>query len=155
MTSSSISVRARLPILAPDAERALRVVLYFMRNRARGPISAREAANFLGETPARVAKILEDLGSQGIVRSPRGPRGGHELTVAPESLSVGAVVAAVQPEGLEMRCLFGDRLCDKRRMCEIHDRWTAVIDRVAKTLDETTIAQLLGDGPPKPASLAD
>jgi len=76
------------------AEYALRTVVSLAK-RAGRPTSARDLAITTGVPPSYQVKVLQLLGRAGIVSSLRGLRGGFALTEAPESLSVQAVIRAV------------------------------------------------------------
>src|SRR5262245_64660671 len=72
-------------------------------------VSARVLADRSRIPPAILANILKDLTRVGVVRSARGVHGGYELAVAPEELSVGRLVRALEGEVPLVECVPGSR----------------------------------------------
>ncbi|MBI3723116.1 Rrf2 family transcriptional regulator [bacterium] len=58
--------------------------------------SVREVAELYHISKPLLANVMKDMARFGFVRSVRGMRGGYELALAPESLSVGRVVEALE-----------------------------------------------------------
>lgn len=58
--------------------------------------SVREVAETYRMSQPLLANVMKDLARLGFVRSVRGTKGGYELAVAPEGLSVGRVVEALE-----------------------------------------------------------
>jgi Rrf2 family protein len=100
----------------------------------------------LGAPANYLSKILRRLAQKGLLRSVRGPHGGFELLVAPESLTTSELVEAVDEVVVHAHCLLGDRLCDPDDPCDAHVRWTTLMERVRRPLEDTSMADLLGDG---------
>lgn len=58
--------------------------------------SVREMAELYRMSQPLLANVMKDLARLGFVRSVRGTKGGYELALAPEGLSVGRVVEALE-----------------------------------------------------------
>jgi len=142
-----MNARARLPVLSPGAEQALRTVLHIARNRSRGPLTATEVARSLGEAKSGIARTLNQLTEIGVLRTPRGPEGGYELAGPPETIATGRIIDSAEDTSKLARCLLSDRLCDARRQCAVHERWSAVWARALQVLDETPISHFLDEEP--------
>jgi len=99
-----------------------------------------------------LAKILQGLVAADILVSVRGPKGGFRLTRAPEQITVGEVVAALEgPQALE-GCIMGFPRCDADNPCPLHDAWSAVKAQVSSSMTEATIRDLQRmDGKQPPA----
>lgn len=145
---------ATRPLLSQTAEHALRAVLYLARHRPQGLVPAREIARALGAPQNYLSKTLRRLAKQGLLRSVRGPNGGFELSVHPGSLSLSKVLDAVDESAKPSTiCLIGDRACNLSDPCEVHVRWTTLIQQVLRPMEETSMADLLGgvsDAAPTP-----
>ena len=139
------SYPVRLPLLSQTAEHALRAVLYLARHRAKGLVPASEIARALGAPQNYLSKTLRRLARRGLLRSVRGPKGGFELLVDPEALSASQILDAVG-ESVESlpTCLLGDHACDPSDPCEVHVRWTMLVEQVLRPMEETSVADLLG-----------
>lgn len=136
---------ARLPLLSQTAEHALRAVLYLARHRGEGLVPASKIARALGAPPNYLSKTLQRLAQEGVLRSARGPRGGFELLLDPKALSAFHILDSVN-EGVESlpTCLLGDHPCDPDDPCQVHVRWTMLVEQVLRPMEETSVADLLG-----------
>ena len=90
--------------------------------------------------PARfLEQVFRDLKKAGIVRSKRGPRGGYELSRAPDDLRVGDIVRAIEgPTSLGANELRGRAAGHE----VVRDVLAALGRRVEECFDEVTFADL-------------
>ena len=136
---------ARLPLLSQTAEHALRAVLYLARHRDEGLVPANEIAHALGAPSNYLSKTLQRLAQERVLRSARGPKGGFELLIDPEVLSAFHILDAVSDRVESLpTCLLGDHPCDAGDPCEVHVRWTMLVQQILRPLEETSVADLLG-----------
>ncbi len=89
-----------------------------------------------------LAKILQDLARDGLLRSSKGPRGGFRLSQAPEEVSMLKIVEAVDGSGRLDRCIGGSPECNDHAACGMHDSWKALRSRIIGYLEGTSIADL-------------
>jgi Rrf2 family iron-sulfur cluster assembly transcriptional regulator len=89
-----------------------------------------------------LAKILQDLARDGLLRSSKGPRGGFRLTQPPGEISMLRIVEAVDGAGRLDRCIGGSPECNDRAPCGMHDSWKVLQSRIIKYLEGTTVADL-------------
>lgn len=124
------------------SELAIRAALYLALQPPGKLSPVHEIAQGTGLPEPYLAKILRRLTSSGLVRAFRGPGRGMELGRSPESISLWAVVRAmegpVQPEW----CVLGLQACSKDSPCPLHDHWIPLRDEIQRLLDETTLATL-------------
>jgi Rrf2 family transcriptional regulator, iron-sulfur cluster assembly transcription factor len=131
-------------MLSQTAEYAVRAALYLAGEDQNGrTIPAETIAAALGAPANYMSKTLHQLAKAGIVLGLRGPTGGFRLAVAPERLTVARIVETFDAPVAKPMCLLGDRLCDSRRPCEAHHRWTAMTEAMQAPMAQTTVADLL------------
>ena len=87
-------------------------------------------------------KILQQLTRERILRSNKGPTGGFSLRVPPADLTLRRVVAIVDGEDEEPRCIAGFAECNDSIPCPMHDSWKPLRGGIMDYLDNTTIAAL-------------
>jgi DNA-binding IscR family transcriptional regulator len=58
-------------------------------------------AEALGESPVMVRRLFPPLHDAGLILQKKGPSGGAKLSVAPKSIGLGDVFAAIEPGWLE------------------------------------------------------
>jgi Rrf2 family iron-sulfur cluster assembly transcriptional regulator len=118
------------------AVRALRS-LADHRGRVKGPV----LAETVGSTSGFVSQVLHPLVRQGWVRSDPGPAGGYSLAVDLTSVSVLAVIEAVEGPTDSGRCVLADRLCNESGTCALHVPWLRARAQLLGELAATSVAE--------------
>lgn len=131
---------------------------------ARLPPGERLPAARLAETQALprqfLDRILLDLNRHGWVDSRRGPRGGHTLAVAPEALTFGQVVRALDGPLALLPCVSKTayRRCDdcaSEAACAVRGVFAEVRDAASALMDRYSLADALAaESPAAPAARA-
>lgn len=73
-----------------------RAVVDLARNYSRGPVQSADIAGRQAIPEAYLEQLLTVLRKGGLIRSTRGPHGGHELARPPDQISLADVVAALE-----------------------------------------------------------
>ncbi len=118
------------------AVRALRS-LAGASGRVKGPV----LAEAVGSTSGFVSQVLNPLVRQGWVHSDPGPSGGYSLAVDLGSVSVLAVIEAIEGPTESGRCVLADRPCNEAGMCALHVPWLRARDQLLRELDATSVAE--------------
>jgi len=118
------------------AVRALRV-LADAPGRVKGPA----LADAVGSTSGFVSQVLNPLVRQGWVRSDPGPWGGYSLEVPLGSVSVLAVIEAIEGPTDSGRCVLADRPCNETGTCALHVPWLRARAQLLRELDATSVAE--------------
>jgi len=74
----------------------VRALYELARHRDRGPLQSRDIAQRQGIPEAYLHQLLGALGRAGLVRSTRGPQGGHQLARQPERITLLDVMRALE-----------------------------------------------------------
>lgn len=129
-------------IYSRASEYAIRAFIRLAQAQPGEFILAREIAAQSGVPAHFLAKILQQLARQGMLRSSKGPAGGFRLRLDPARISLLRIVAAL--DGLEdfERCIGGRAECNDRADCGMHDSWKALRSRIMEFLEGTSIADL-------------
>ena len=133
--------------LTKKSEYALVAVCHFARVGQR-VTSAREIAEQHGVPLPLLMNVLKKLSRAGQVRSVRGARGGYHLAVAPEQLTLSAVIEAVEGPVRLVSCIRvspGDRGCKRFAYCSIRRPVHKVHQQLVKFLGGVTVADLAFD----------
>lgn len=118
------------------AVRALRVLA-----QAPGRVKGPALAQSVGSTSGFVSQVLNPLVRQGWVRSDPGPAGGYTLVVELDSVSVLAVIEAIEGPTDSGRCVLADRSCNERGPCALHEPWSRARDHLLDELDGVSVAE--------------
>ncbi|TAK33194.1 MAG: Rrf2 family transcriptional regulator [Chloroflexota bacterium] len=87
-------------------------------------------------------QLLTVLRKAGIVRSTRGPKGGHVLAKLPADMTLGEVVAALEGPLSPIGCVGDVHVCPQSAECVQREVWQQVKEAMDAVLDATTIESL-------------
>ena len=122
-------------------------VIELARRYGQGPVQCAEIAACQKIPEAYLDQLLSSLRRCGIVRSVRGPHGGHELARDPRQLTLGDVVTALEgpvvPHEFVHAPSSDDAGTDWRAACAVRNAWLAAVEASQRELDRTTIQDLL------------
>src|SRR3979490_1313580 len=122
-------------------------VIELARRAGQGPVQCAEIAASQKIPESYLDQLLSSLRRVGIVRSVRGPHGGHELARDPRQLTLGDIVTAL--EGPVVPLAFVNEAsadaegADWWAACAVRNAWLAATEASQRVLDQTTIQDLL------------
>jgi len=90
-----------------------------------------------------LAKILQRLMKQDIVKSVRGVKGGFRLAKQPRDINLLQVVEAIQGVSAANICAIDKSLCRLSKTCSVHPVWVEIREMVEKRLKKETFAMML------------
>ena len=137
-------------IFTTKAEYGVRLLVQLGLLGSRQPVSLKAIAEAESLPLAYLERIAALLKKAGIVEATRGAHGGYLLARAQEEITMDQVVLALEGHIAPMDCFFDDR--DGRVLCshvsdEAHCAtklmWTRVQMGVIKSLQRTTLAELV------------
>jgi len=134
-------------MFSTTAAYAVRAVLQLAQLPADRLMQSQELAEAIDVPHNYLGKILNQLVRGRILKSHRGKRGGFELAVPPERLTLLDIAALFDRVELP-RCLLGRDECNDVDPCPLHDRWRAASQEMERLLREATLADLLRVRPP-------
>jgi Rrf2 family transcriptional regulator, cysteine metabolism repressor len=122
----------------------LRAMSEFTRCFGQGPLSLSEVAKAQGISQAYLEQIAIDLRRAGLLLSRRGAQGGYYLARAPEAITAGDVIRALEGSILPVQCVADQKCtpCALEDTCSTRGIWEEVRDRLVETLDSITLANL-------------
>jgi Rrf2 family protein len=77
------------------ADYGVRALFELALRAGQGPVHSKEIANRQGIPEAYLHQVLGALSRAGLIKSTRGPLGGHELTTSPAEISLFAILTAL------------------------------------------------------------
>jgi Rrf2 family protein len=106
-----------------------------------------------------LAKIFQQLGRAGLVRSSRGARGGFSLARGPEKITVLEIIEAIEGRIVFQRCRLDTPDCEHVGGCALCGLFERAQDGVKDALTGTTLRDLIrqqqeAESGPRPASPA-
>jgi Rrf2 family cysteine metabolism transcriptional repressor len=117
------------------------------RRHGQGPVSLSDVAQAQSISLGYLEQIFPLLKDAHLVESTRGARGGYELSRAPQQITVGDVVRALE-EGyiMPLKCIpqeTGQASCGRQDFCAARDVWRKMHEGIVEVLDSTTLEDLV------------
>ena len=145
-------------MFSTKAEYGVRVMVELARRSGDEPIPLAEVAANDGLPLAYLEHLVARLRKAGLVDSRRGARGGYLLARPAEEITMAEVVAALEGSIAPIECITegtdGSLVCareaaDDDRVCATKLLWTRVRGSIVRTLEDTTLSDLVQDKPRK------
>lgn len=126
---------------------AMRMLMYLAHQPERLCTIA-EIAQAYGVSEAHLMKITHQLGLCGWITTVRGRGGGMRLAMAPDRISLGAVVRSIEADFAIVECFGADSQCALTGSCHLAHIMNDALERFLAHLDGFTLADIL----PPPAA---
>jgi Rrf2 family protein len=138
-------------MFSTKAEYGVRVMVELARRTGEEPVPLAEIAANDGLPLAYLEHLVARLRKAGLVDSRRGSRGGYLLARSPVDITMAEVVEALEGSIAPIECISqgpdGSIVCsresDPGHVCPTKLLWTRVRLSIVRTLQETTLADLL------------
>jgi Rrf2 family protein len=139
--------------LTNRADYAIRAMLALAVPDGHGPQSARAIAARMDIPPRFLPQVMRDLSAAGLVSATTGRHGGYRLARPAATLSLLAIVEAVEGDTGRQTCVLRGGPCGLDGYCAVHpvfaDAQSAVVDRLerARLADVAEIFATIGRAP--------
>ena len=89
-----------------------------------------------------VTKLLKQMAGAGLLASSRGKNGGYRLKIAPEELSIAAVLTVLEGPLALTECSLGPGVCRIEKQCRIGKGWQQINHALYSSLEQLSLAAL-------------
>jgi Rrf2 family protein len=123
-----------------------RMMVYLARHWGRDPVSLSEVSAHEHLSVEYLEQLAVTLRKAGLIESQRGAHGGYTLARAPERISMGEVLRALEGPIAPMVCVSesaAETVCVFEAHCSTRHMWLQVGKAIAQTLDGMTLADLI------------
>ena len=115
-------------MVSKTCEYAIRAMLFIaQKSMSKHKVGVKQVAKAIGSPEPFIAKILQELGKNGLVLSTKGPNGGFYLDASGLKKNLADVVIAIDGDKLFTGCAIGLQHCSAKMPCPIHEEF--VTDR--------------------------
>jgi Rrf2 family transcriptional regulator, cysteine metabolism repressor len=146
--------------LTKGSDYGAHAVIELAMHYGHGPLQSAEIAARQKIPEAYLDQLLGSLRRAGIVRSQRGPHGGHELARDPRTITLGEIVTALEGPVVPQEFVHPSGTDDDwSAACAVRTAWHAATQASQRVLDSTSIEELArqqlwiranrGDSPPR------
>lgn len=133
-------------LLSKSCVYGLRAALYLAAKDDDGYIPIREMSEKLEISFHFLTKILQQLTSEGMLESYKGPNGGVRLTRPGDKITLMEVVTTIDGNYILTECALGLPGCGVMKPCPIHEKWAETRDNIREMLESTTLTELTKKG---------
>jgi Rrf2 family protein len=120
----------------------VRALVELAQHGENGPLPTAEIAGRQDIPESYLDQVLSVLQKFGMIRSRRGPQGGHTLARDPGEINLGMVVDTLEGTGAPLVCIEHPSECTLSSACAQREVWQTVESTVRNVLGTTTIADL-------------
>ena len=129
----------RVPMTVDYGVRAL---IDLAQNDDLGPVPTSEIASRQSVPEPYLEQLLSTLNKFGLIKSRRGPQGGHVLAIRPDQINLGMVVEILGSNSAPLNCIEEPEECIQYSVCTQRDVWQSVDQVVQSVLSFTSIGEL-------------
>jgi Rrf2 family protein len=122
----------------------IRAMLELARRYGEGYVQSSEIAAARYVPEKYLCQLLILLRKAGLIKSRRGPRGGHALARPPDQISLADAVIALEGPWVPVSCVQEGMVndCPCSDDCPVRDIWLRVTQITRRILEETTLDRL-------------
>lgn len=132
--------------LSKKTDYALLALSYLTRAEAGRAVNTKEIAESYDIPVELLAKILQRLARAKLLVSTPGPTGGYRLARAPETVSIGAVIEAIDGPPAIAQCFRSDHnACEQHDKCTIRKPLARINTRIFQMLHLISLAEINRD----------
>lgn len=127
-----------------EADYAIRIIYVLMQDG--GTVSAREISERSGVTLRFTLKILNKLGSEGVVAARKGTSGGYSLASQPDELTLGRIIECIDGPLELNHCLSDEFSCTRvkdKNLCRMHRIFNDMNRRFKEELYSIKISDII------------
>lgn len=145
--------------LTKKADYGLMALKYLAEHAGEPSLSAKDIAEAYHIPPQLLAKILQKLTREGLLRSHAGMNGGYSLSRDAKEISAFEVIRAIDGPLFITSCTTGTSTCDLTASCTIKEPLARVNESIVELLRNTRISDLLDhsdreEAPPELVTIA-
>ncbi len=120
----------------------VRALVEMAARQGDGPVHTSDIATRQGIPEAYLDQLLTTLHKFGLIKSRRGPLGGHTLAMDPSEINLEMVMSTLEGSNPALDCLTDPNECELSYNCAQRDVWRSVEEAVQGVLRSTTLADL-------------
>ena len=122
---------------------AIRIVTFIVQNGSKNKYNAKDISEKLSIPYKYLTKIMTQLVEANIIISTRGREGGYSIEKELSQITIGDILEAVKESLHQKECLLGNGLCDERKKCVLHDKWTSPKRAISDMFRNTTLEDVI------------
>jgi Rrf2 family protein len=128
--------------LTMKSDYGLRAILDLAQHYGQGPVQCSTIARRQDIPEDYLDQLLIAMRKAGLIRSVRGPQGGHLLTRPPAQIMMGEVIQALDGSLAPMECVSDPGSCNQSSCCALREVWIKVDEYTQQLVMSTSVEEL-------------
>lgn len=129
-------------IFSKKCELGLKAVLFLAKQENNLTFNATDISNSIDAPKEFVAKVLQELTTEGIIASKKGKNGGFYLNKSPKDIRLIDIVKAIDGLDVFNNCVLGFSGCGTNNHCPVHSKWGVIRNMAFDMLNNETLEEL-------------
>jgi Rrf2 family protein len=126
-----------------------RILVDLARHKGQGPVQIGSISKRQDISVKYLEQLIRPLKKAKLVKSVRGPKGGHMLAEKPENISLGQVVRLFEGQSDLVECVSFPEKCPMSDDCQVRLAWRDATEVLYEKLDSTSICDLMNGNNPE------
>jgi len=131
-------------ILSTKGRYGLKAAFHLALRYGEGPVALKEIAAAYQMSESYLEQLLSGLKKAKLVVGTRGCEGGYSLARAPEDVTAGDVLRALEGPLVPSDCVLEGE-CGQHCHCTVRSVWTRLYDSINQSIDSITLGQMVQD----------
>ncbi|HEY7357976.1 MAG TPA: Rrf2 family transcriptional regulator [Ktedonobacterales bacterium] len=128
--------------LTMKSDYGLRAIIDLAQHYGQGPVQCSDIARRQDIPEYYLDQLLIAMRKAGLIRSMRGPQGGHLLARAPAQIMMGEVIQTLDGSLAPMECVSDPGSCNQSSCCALREVWVKVDQFTQQLVMSTTVEEL-------------
>jgi Rrf2 family iron-sulfur cluster assembly transcriptional regulator len=116
-----------------------RLMVELARNYGKGPTSIAEISRKQDIPIKYLEQLIIPLKKADLVRSARGPKGGHMLSMPPEKINLWDILVLLESKSSLVDCLLDESVCAHTDTCPVRPVWGKALQALVQIFRTTTL----------------
>jgi Rrf2 family transcriptional regulator, iron-sulfur cluster assembly transcription factor len=126
-----------------------RLMVELAKNYGKGPTSIAEISRRQDIPIKYLEQLIIPLKKADLVRSARGPKGGHMLGVSPEKINLWDILSLLETKSSLVDCLVDEGVCPHTGTCPVRPIWGKALDALVQIFRTTSLQDVANSPSPK------
>jgi Rrf2 family iron-sulfur cluster assembly transcriptional regulator len=120
-----------------------RLMLELSKQYGYGPVSMSQISKNQKIPIKYLEQLVIPLKKANLIRSVRGPKGGHMLARAPEKICLWELLELLESKFTFVDCLNNEKICDNAATCLVRPVWGEALSLMVKHFKKTSLRDIL------------
>ncbi len=117
-------------------------MLELAKRYGKGPTSIAEISR-TQEIPIKyLEQLIIPLKKADLVKSMRGPKGGHMLSRSPEQINLWEILVLLESKSSLVDCLLDESVCPNSGTCPVRPIWGKALDAMVQVFESTSLQDI-------------